>query len=55
MITTYNIYIDESCHLEHNKTNVMCIGYLKINASDYNSLKEKKAAQRHGQRHAFVV
>ncbi len=25
----YNIYIDESCHLENDPFNVMCIGYVK--------------------------
>lgn len=39
MSTTYNIYIDESCHLEHDKSEVMCIGYTKINQEDYTALK----------------
>jgi hypothetical protein len=26
----YNLYIDESCHLEHDRMPVMCIGYTKI-------------------------
>ncbi len=37
----YNIYIDESCHLEHDGMPVMCIGYMKINTNDYLDLKEK--------------
>ena len=40
MSTTYNIYIDESCHLEHDKSEVMCIGYTKINQEDYLSVKQ---------------
>ncbi len=37
----YNLYIDESCHLEHDGMPVMCIGYTKINAKDYFEIKEK--------------
>jgi hypothetical protein len=40
MSTTYNIYIDESCHLEHDKSEVMCIGYTKINQEDYFEVKQ---------------
>jgi hypothetical protein len=40
MSTTYNIYIDESCHLEHDKSEVMCIGYTKINQEDYLNVKQ---------------
>lgn len=40
MSTTYNIYIDESCHLEHDKSEVMCIGYTKINQEDYLEVKQ---------------
>ena len=36
-----NIYIDESCHLENDGFPVMCIGYMKIDAEDYDSLKSK--------------
>lgn len=39
MSTTYNIYIDESCHLEHDKSEVMCIGYTKIDREHYDDLK----------------
>jgi len=37
----FNIYIDESCHLEHDLSEVMCIGYTKIKQQDYFSLKAK--------------
>jgi hypothetical protein len=36
----YNIYIDESCHLENDKQPLMCIGYTKIASKDYTYLKE---------------
>lgn len=36
----FNIYIDESCHLEHDKSEVMCIGYTKINHEDYLDVKQ---------------
>lgn len=35
----YDVFIDESCHLENDQSSVMCIGYLKINADDYTTLK----------------
>jgi hypothetical protein len=37
----YNIYIDESCHLENDDSNVMCIGYTKLPTEKYTALKEK--------------
>lgn len=37
----YNLYIDESCHLEHDRMPVMCIGYTKINAENYPAIKEQ--------------
>lgn len=37
----YNIYIDESCHLENDKESLMCIGYTKIQSFEYQTLKEK--------------
>jgi hypothetical protein len=40
MSTTYNIYIDESCHLEGDKSEVMCIGYTKVAQEEYLSVKE---------------
>lgn len=39
MKNTFNIYIDESCHLEHDFSEVMCIGYIKIKQNDYEVLK----------------
>lgn len=46
----YNFYIDESCHLEHDKSKVMCIGYMKVEESNIQSLKEgiKEIKARHG-------
>ena len=37
----YNLYIDESCHLENDGMPVMCIGYTKINAEKYSEIKER--------------
>jgi hypothetical protein len=37
----YNIYIDESCHLEHDKSPVMCIGYTKVDSENYFKFKEE--------------
>ena len=37
----YSLYIDESCHLEHDGMPVMCIGYTKITTEQYPVLKEK--------------
>jgi len=39
-MSTRNLYIDESCHLEHDGMPVMCIGYTKIEADQYDNLKE---------------
>lgn len=44
----YNLFVDESCHLEHDRISVMCIGYVKVPQMAYKelynifeSLKEK--------------
>jgi hypothetical protein len=37
----YNLYIDESCHLEHDGMPVMCIGYTKINTEQYVVIKQE--------------
>lgn len=37
----YNFYIDESCHLEHDQSKVMCIGYIKVQDIDVQPLKEE--------------
>lgn len=39
MNNIYNLYIDETCHLEYDKQSVMCIGYTKIKHDDYESIK----------------
>lgn len=36
----YSLYIDESCHLEHDRMPVMCIGYIKINTEQYADVKQ---------------
>ncbi len=35
-----SLYIDESCHLEHDKMPVMCIGYTKIDTAIYAAIKD---------------
>ncbi|WP_452602485.1 DUF3800 domain-containing protein [Pontimicrobium sp. MEBiC06410] len=35
-----NIFIDESCHLEHDNIPIMCIGYIKVPQNQYTQLKE---------------
>ncbi|MBE7646809.1 DUF3800 domain-containing protein [Tenacibaculum finnmarkense] len=40
MNKTYNFYIDESCHLEHDDSQIMCIGYTKIAGIQYDELKK---------------
>ncbi|WP_223550535.1 DUF3800 domain-containing protein [Aestuariivivens sp. NBU2969] len=39
-IYKYNIYIDESCHLENDNQPLMCIGYTKIASENYSQYKE---------------
>ena len=34
----FNIYCDESCHLEHDKSDVMCIGYVKVDTEYYSQI-----------------
>lgn len=36
--TQYNIYLDESCHLESDGFPVMCIGYIKANTETYETI-----------------
>lgn len=45
---TYNLYLDESCHIEHDRIPVMCLAYTKVplNAyevlrNNFNSIKKK--------------
>jgi hypothetical protein len=37
----YDLFVDESCHLEHDKIPVMCIGYVKIPRNEYDKLKQQ--------------
>lgn len=41
MKKVYNIYCDESCHLENDGMSVMCLGYTKIEKVCYPIIKEK--------------
>ncbi len=49
MSILYNLYIDETCHLEYDKQSVMCIGYTKIAHNDYLKVKDdlKKIKLKH--------
>lgn len=47
-MSTYNIYIDESCHLQNDGCEVMCIGYTKLAKDNYTDLKKSiKAIKLH--------
>jgi hypothetical protein len=37
----YDLFVDESCHLEHDNMSVMCIGYIKVPQLAYETLKQK--------------
>ena len=45
----FNIYVDESCHLEKDRFSVMCLGYIKIRESEYDQHKDaiKKIKYKH--------
>lgn len=49
-MSKFNFYIDESCHIEHDLSNVMCIGYLKVAESEMLKHKEdiKAIKAKHG-------
>lgn len=37
----YDLFVDESCHLEHDNISVMCIGYIKVPRLAYDGLRQK--------------
>lgn len=37
----YNLFVDESCHLEHDRIPVMCIGYIKVPHLAYEELRKR--------------
>ena len=47
---TFNIYIDESCHLEHDLSNIMSVGYIKVpeDLSSKMKVEIKKIKRSHG-------
>ena len=49
IMALYDIFIDESCHLEHDDSNVMTIGYVKAPNADLESIKDdlKKIKLKH--------
>lgn len=38
---TYNLFVDESCHLENDRIPVMCIGYIKVPVIKYEVLRKE--------------
>lgn len=40
-MTEFNLFIDDTCHLENDKTQVMGIGYIKINRAQQQMLSMK--------------
>ncbi len=51
----FNLYIDESCHLEKDGFPVMCIGYTKISNMNYREFKtELKAIKSKFKSHAEI-
>ncbi|MGL6180167.1 MAG: DUF3800 domain-containing protein [Tannerellaceae bacterium] len=40
-MSEYNMYIDESCHLEHDKAPFMCIGYIRLDRTQQQTLSKK--------------
>ena len=45
----YDLFVDETCHLEHDKASVMCIGYIKVPRLAYEELREElsRIKQKH--------
>ena len=46
----YSFFVDESCHLEHDKSPVMCVGAICVPEDRYQQYKEdiKSIKQKHG-------
>ncbi|MCX6252628.1 MAG: DUF3800 domain-containing protein [Bacteroidetes bacterium] len=46
----YNLYIDESCHLEHDLSNIMAVGYIKVPSEEVPKIKTeiKQIKRNHG-------
>ncbi len=51
----YSIYIDESCHLQNDDSDVMSIGFIKVPKHDYEQLKNELKAikNKHGINHEY--
>lgn len=51
----YNLFVDESCHLEHDHIPIMCIGYIKVPHLAYNELYNAlKAIKEKHKTHAEI-
>lgn len=46
----YDLFVDESCHLEHDNIPIMCIGYIKVPRMAYENLSQKlkKIKEKYG-------
>ncbi|WP_439182518.1 DUF3800 domain-containing protein [Carboxylicivirga taeanensis] len=51
----YDIFIDESCHLQHDHSSVMSIGFIKVPHNQYSDLKSELITlkEKHGIPHEF--
>jgi len=54
-MSKYSIFIDESCHLYHDESDVMAIGYIKVADEYMQQIKVdiKKIKNKHGIPHEF--
>lgn len=51
----YSLFLDESCHLQNDKSNVMTIGFIKVPDDSYDQIKNdlKQLKMRHGIPHEY--
>lgn len=51
----YDLFLDESCHLQHDRSNVMSIGFVKVPKEEYQTIKDalKAIKQKHGIPHEY--
>lgn len=43
----FELFVDESCHLEHDRASVMCIGYVKVPGLAYHELRQNLIQIKH--------
>lgn len=51
----YNLFLDESCHLQNDRSSVMSIGFIKVPDHDYEQIKNELIAikRKHGINHEY--